>query len=125
MCSRFPSADPRVAAVLLVLAAGPAIAVEIAAEDAAHHVGESVTVCGVVESARYVERSTSQPTFLNLGKPYPNQVFTVVIFGADRPKFGGPESTLLKKRICATGVIRLYQSRPEMSLRDPSQLSQR
>jgi hypothetical protein len=113
---------PRLA-VLSCLAAATAGAAEIGLEAAAKHVGESATVCGVVESARYAERSTSHPTFLNLGRAYPNQVFTVVIFGSDRAKFGTPESALLKKRVCATGVITLYQGRPEMNLRDPSQLS--
>jgi hypothetical protein len=28
-----------------------------------------------------------QPSFINLGKPYAQQIFTVLIFGDDRPKF--------------------------------------
>jgi hypothetical protein len=110
------------ATVLLAIAALPALAAEMAPDDAARHVGETATVCGVVESARYAERSTKQPTFLNLGKPYPNQSFTVVIFGGDRSKFGTPEIALMKKRVCATGVISLFQGRAEMKLQDPSQL---
>lgn len=109
----------------LASAASLAAAVEMAPEDAARHVGEAATICGIVESARYAERSTKQPTFLNLGKPYPNQSFTVVIFAGDRAKFGTPEITLMKKRVCATGVISLFQGRAEMKLQDPSQLSSR
>jgi DNA/RNA endonuclease YhcR with UshA esterase domain len=113
------------AAAMLWAIISPAVAAEIAPDDAAKHVGEGATVCGIVESARYAERSTKQPTFLNLGKPYPNQSFTVVIFGGDRGKFGTPEIALMKKRVCATGVISLFQGRPEMKLQEPSQLSSR
>jgi hypothetical protein len=103
------------ATVLLAFAASLAAAAEIAPDEAAKHVGKTATVCGVVGSARYAERSTKQPTFLNLGRPHPN--------GSDRAKFGTPETTFAKKRICATGVISLFQDRPEMKLQDPSQLS--
>lgn len=95
----------------------------INAEEAARHVGENATVCGVVASATYAARSRSQPTFLNLDKPYPNQVFTAVIFGSDRSKFGEPEVSLQGKRICVTGAIRLYRGKPEIILHDPSQLA--
>lgn len=113
------------AMLLLTLGVSPVRAAEIGAEEAAKHVGESATVCGVVESARYSERSKAQPTFLNLGRPYPNQVFTVLIFGSDRAKFGTPEKTFLHKRICATGVINIYdiyEARPEMIVHDPAQI---
>ncbi|HXZ01685.1 MAG TPA: hypothetical protein VEI03_16940 [Stellaceae bacterium] len=108
-------------AALLLLAAAPAAAT-LSAEEAAHHVGETATVCGTVASARFAERSRAQPTFLNLGKPYPDQLFTIVIFGRDREKFGTPESTLLHQRVCATGAIKLYEGRPEMIVEDPAQL---
>jgi hypothetical protein len=84
-------------------------AASISPEDAAGHVGESATVCGIVSSAHYAARSRSQPTLLNLGKAYPSQIFTAVIFGEDRAKFGEPEKTLQGKRICVTGTIRLYR----------------
>jgi hypothetical protein len=42
-----------------------------------------------VYSARYLVQSTQQPTFLNPGAGYPNNLLTVVIFGEDRPKFKG------------------------------------
>lgn len=111
------------AAALLLAAAAPAGAATLAAEQAASHVGETATVCGTVASARFSERSRTQPTFLNLDKPYPDQRFTIVIFGRDRGKFGTPESALLHRRVCATGVIKLYDGRPEMIVEDPVQLA--
>lgn len=111
------------AAALLLGAAAPAGAATLAAEEAANHVGETATVCGTVASARFSERSKAQPTFLNLDKPYPGQRFTIVIFGRDREKFGTPESALLHQRVCATGLIKLYDGRPEMIIEDPAQLA--
>jgi len=70
---------------MLMLGSLSAVAAPITPEEAAGHIGENATVCGVVASAHYAQRSRSQPTFLNLGKPYPAQIFTAVIFGSDRP----------------------------------------
>jgi len=97
-------------------------AATMAPGDAASHVGESATVCGVVASAKFAANSRSQPTFLDLDRPYPNPVFTAVIFGDDRPKFGAPEKSLQGTRVCVTGVIRLYRGKPEIILNDPNQL---
>src|SRR5215470_11859544 len=97
-----------VTAAVFMLWAFVADAASISAADASSHVGENVTICGVVASANYAARSRAQPTFLNLDRPYPNQVFTAVIWGSDRAKFGAPEASLQGKRICVTGVIQLY-----------------
>jgi DNA/RNA endonuclease YhcR with UshA esterase domain len=51
-------------------------------------------------------------------------VFTAVIFGADRSKFGTPEASLRGKRVCVTGQIRDYRGKAEIILNDPSQLSE-
>jgi hypothetical protein len=63
------------------------------------------------------------PTFVDLGQPYPNEVFTAIIFGSDRPKFGTPEVSLQGKPICVTGEIFLFQGKPKMALREPKQLT--
>lgn len=73
--------------------------------EAKNHVGETSTVCCKVASARYAVSSRGKPTFLNLGQPYPNQVFTVVIWEDDRPKFGRPEIEFENKQVCVTGRI--------------------
>jgi DNA/RNA endonuclease YhcR with UshA esterase domain len=99
-------------------------AAPVSPEDAQSHVGETATVCGVVASAKFAANSRSQPTFLDLGKPYPNGVFTAVIFGTDRAKFGMPETSLRGKRVCVTGQIRDYRGKPEIILNDPSQLTE-
>jgi micrococcal nuclease len=113
-----------IASACLALSALPTSAATLAPGDAASRVGESATVCGVVASAKFAVYSRSQPTFLDLDRAYPNAVFTAVIFGSDREKFGTPEAALRGKRICVTGSIRLYRGRPEIILSDPAQLAE-
>jgi DNA/RNA endonuclease YhcR with UshA esterase domain len=111
-----------VATVVFSLWALAADAASIGPADAASHIGESATVCGLVASAKYAANSRAQPTFLDMGQPYPNEAFTAVIFGTDRAKFGEPAATLSGKRICVTGPVRNYRGKPEIIVSDPSQL---
>jgi hypothetical protein len=53
----------------------------ISAAEAKNHIGEKGTVCGEVASTHYASRSRGKPTFINLDKPYPNQIFTGVDLG--------------------------------------------
>lgn len=90
--------------------------------EAKDHVSERAIVCGQVVSARYADRSKGQPTFLNLDKPYPNEIFTILIWGENRPKFGEPETKYRDKRVCATGIIRSYRGTPEIEAGDPTEI---
>ncbi|RMG45010.1 MAG: DNA-binding protein [Acidobacteria bacterium] len=91
--------------------------------EAAEHVGEKVTVCGKVATVTYAERVNGRPTFINLDKPFPNHVFTAVIWGEDRGKFAEPpELAFREKRICVTGTVKLYRRRPEIIVREPAQI---
>ena len=112
------------AAAVFGLCASPVIAAELSLEDAAHHLGETATVCGVVASGKFDSDLQSQPTFLDFGKPYPDQVFTAVIFGSDRAKFGTPERSLRGKRVCVSGKIQEKNGLPEIILNDPKQLTE-
>ena len=96
---------------------------EITAAEAKQHVGEFTTVVGTVVSGKYISRSKGKPTFLNLDKPYPNQVFTILIWGSDRSKFKQPpESLYYGKKIAVTGVIIEYKGITEIIVRNPSQI---
>lgn len=72
--------------------------------EAKEHVGETATVCGEVVST------------------YPGQVFTIVIWGSNRSKFGAPETDYNGKRICVTGKIAEYRVVPEIVADDPKQI---
>jgi hypothetical protein len=110
------------AAAVLSLWVHPCDAAPLTPEDAAKHVGQNVSVCGVVALTNFDADTQFWPTALDFGKPFPKQVFTAVIYGADRPKFGTPKATLQGKRVCVSGVIREYRGKLQMILRDPSQL---
>jgi hypothetical protein len=94
----------------------------ISAFEARNHVGEKETVCGQVASTHYAARSRGNPTFINLEKPYPNQIFTVLIWGSDRAKFGDPEEMYGNKHICVTGTITDYRGVPEIIASAPAQI---
>ena len=112
--------------VVVVLWAALGLAqTSISAAEAKNHVGERATVCGEVASMRYAARSRGNPTFINLDKPYPNQIFTVLIWGSDRPKFGDPEEAYRSKHICVTGKMSDYKGVPEIVAYEPSQINVR
>jgi DNA/RNA endonuclease YhcR with UshA esterase domain len=61
---------------------------------------------------------------LDLEEASPHAVFTAVIYGDNRSKFGTPETALRGKRTCVTGQVSDYRGKPEIVITDPSQLSQ-
>jgi len=94
----------------------------ISPAEAKDHVGERATVCGKVVSTRYADKSKGQPTFLNLDEPYPKQIFTIVIWGSDRPKFGEPEKRYRDTSVCVTGKITSHRGTPEIAANDPGEI---
>lgn len=98
-------------------------AANLTADQAKSHIGETATVCGVVASAHYAATSRGNPTFVNLDKPYPNQVFTILIWGDDLAKFSPKPSTWEGKRVCATGTISSYRGSPEIVAKNPNQVT--
>jgi endonuclease G len=119
MFRRF-AALPILAVVLLAVTA--LAQKSLTATEAKDHIGEQATVCGKVVSTRFAESSRGSPTFLNFDQPYPSQVFTLVIWGSDRPKFGEPETAYRGKRICVTGKISAFKGVPEVLASEPSQI---
>ncbi len=92
-------------------------------EEAAQHIGETATVCGAVVWAKNANTSRGgQGTFLNLDIPYPQHVFTVIIWEKDRAAFGEPEKMLLHKLICVSGKIEAYKGKPEIVATTPMQI---
>ena len=94
----------------------------LTAAEAISHVGETRTVCGVVASADYVEKMRDKPTFINLDKAFPKQIFTIIISGADRQKFGQPEVTYKGKKICVTGAITKFRTIAQIVVTSPDQI---
>ena len=95
----------------------------IALSEVPLYVGDTVTVQGLVMDGRYLTDTRSQPTLLNLGATYPDQLLTVVIGSEDRSVFRGqPEKDYVGKEIKVSGVISMYKDKPQILLRDPARL---
>lgn len=98
--------------------------VKISAYEASEHIGTIAEVCGVVASADFLPSVNGQPTFLNLEEAHPNQIFTAVIFGEDRPRFRfRPEEEYTGRPVCVTGMIQMHQGTPQIIISRPEQIS--
>ena len=99
----------------------------IAWNEARDHVGERTTVYGPVVDTNWASGSNGKPTFLNIGKPYPNpERFTVVIWIQNRGNFSqAPEVYYLGKTIYITGLIEEYRGSPQIEVKTPSQIKEK
>lgn len=97
----------------------------VTSTDAINHVGQRVRICGVVASAALAASSPGSPTFLNLDRPYPNHVFTALIWIETRGLFAKPPEALEGKQVCSTGTITTHQGRAEIIVHDPAQITVR
>ena len=89
----------------------------VMAGDAANHIGETITVEGVVSEVHVSPKAT----FIDLNGRYPNEEFTGVIWSEDTGAFsgvGGYEG----KTVDITGTVQMYRGRPEIILRSQSQI---
>jgi DNA/RNA endonuclease YhcR with UshA esterase domain len=91
----------------------------IAPAAAKDHVGEQVTVEGVVGEVHHA--ASGRATFIDVGGRYPNNPFAAVIFESDAGKFPNVDA-LDGKMIDVTGRIRLYRGAPEIILDAPDQI---
>jgi len=84
-------------------------------------VGRQTPVAIVQVEASYQPNTRGQPTFLN-DAPYPNHVFSAVIWGRDRAQFQPPPESYQGRVLCVTGPVELFQQRPQIVVSSPSQL---
>ena len=102
----------------IALVGAQASAGTIADKDVLRHVGQFVTVEGVVTGTHVSTRGTA---FLDFGPRYPNQDFTVVVFARSAAALGDV-GTYYGRRVDVTGNIELYRGRPEIVIHSASQL---
>jgi hypothetical protein len=88
--------------------------------EAAKHVDKKVAVRGVVAG---VGVSRADVTYLNFGKPYPNQTFSAVISKELKSKFPNP-SKWQGKTITVRGTVTLRGDKPQIVLQDPGQIAE-
>lgn len=93
-------------------------------DQADEHIGELITVCGPVVSSHFAESTNGQPTFLNVGKEYPDpQRFTILIWGSDLDRFPfTPDEYYFGNNVCVSGTIVEYQGSLEIEVAHPRQI---
>jgi len=88
--------------------------------EAKNYYGEEVIVEGKIVDTY---RSKTNTIFLNFEKPYPNQCFSGVIFSSYQDNFvESPEKYYLNKVVRVKGIIKEYKGKPEIILKDSSQI---
>ena len=95
-------------------------------DKASQYIGERVTVCGPVAGTKYASTSKGKPTFLNIGRAYPDPGrFTVVIWGNYRSNFSSPpEIYYADKTICVYGLVTEYEGIPQIEVKTPDQIQE-
>lgn len=97
--------------------------VRIDAAEASDYIGTAAEVCGKVASADFVPQVGGEPTFLNLGRAHPDQLFTAVIWGNNRAKWKkSPDQQYVNREICVSGMIEIYEGTPQIIVESPDQI---
>jgi DNA/RNA endonuclease YhcR with UshA esterase domain len=92
----------------------------VADTEAAQHVGQKVTVEGIVVA---VTNSGKGNTFMNFGEKYPHQTFTGWIPKDSELADASALASLEGKKIKITGTIELYKGKPEIKVMSKDQLA--
>lgn len=109
--------------LLMILLTSAVFSGSITTSVVQNYIGQEKTVCGKVVSTYYAKSSYGSPTFLNLDRPYPNHVFTAVIFEENRNNFRGkPERVYKHKNICVSGIISEYKGVPQIVVESDFQI---
>lgn len=98
--------------------------ISISSSDAMQHIGVYAEVCGPVANTSFREDIDGSPTFLNFDHPYPNQLFTVLIWGENRNSWQqAPELLYRDQSVCVIGTIKLFEDDPEIIAESPDQIT--
>jgi hypothetical protein len=93
----------------------------ISAYDAGFYIGEVMNVYGRINDVWYSRKTDEY--FLHFGAPYPYHDFTVIIPGHEARHFARhPEFFFENRNIWVTGLISLYDGKPEMVVRKKYQI---
>ena len=90
----------------------------IAPEEAAHHLEQHVIVRGTVSQVVVTKNLT---THVHFGGQYPNQVFTVTFFKAQRKQFPGVQD-YEGKLVEVEGVVHITRNKPEILVIERTQI---
>lgn len=104
-----------VAAILVISSLSSYAQTKITPDEAAKHIGDSVTVCGKIFGGKYFDRAENKITLLNMGAAYPQSPLTIVIDEAGRKNFTTkPEEYYTDKIVCVVGIVKEYKGKPQI-----------
>ncbi len=109
----------------------PLISLNIISEDSIDvsevrkYVGTLQNVCGRVISTKYLKRTSGGPIFLNMGRDYPNQQLTGLIwYGRYKSNFSyRPDKFLKRKTVCIKGNVGVFEGTPQIQINSESQIT--
>jgi hypothetical protein len=97
---------------------------KVSLADVGKHIGKTVTVTGKMVDGRYLDKSKSKLTLLNLGAAFPNQLLTIVIQDENRGNFSyKPEDVLKNKTVTVTGKVTEFNDKPQITISTPSEIN--
>lgn len=98
--------------------------VSISYNEASDHTGIVAEVCGEVVSTTFATNVGGEPTFINFGADYPNQTFTVVIWGENLGRWRAlPADLYSGQYICVRGRINMHNGTPQIVVSRPDAIS--
>ena len=104
--------------LLFLAPAIPGFAIDISPNLAANHIGQIVTVRGMVSQV-YVNKQSN--VYLNFGGAYPHHLFSAVVRKRRSPEMlaDGPQwlKDLEGKEVAVTGEVKIYAAKPEIVIR--------
>lgn len=87
----------------------------------AQQIGKEIKVCGLLSEIRPFKKGI----YLNFDKPYPEQSLSAVIWDSELSKFDTHHLKSLElKSICITGRLEQYQNKMQITLENPTQLTE-
>jgi hypothetical protein len=93
----------------------------VSAYDAENYIGEFARIYGKVYDVWYSAETGEY--YLYIGEPYPYQDFTIILSYRDARRFNRrPERFFSGKDIAVTGVVSVFEGKPEMVIKRKSQV---
>jgi len=111
--------------LVILLIGFSASAQTIKPSEAKQHVGDKVTVCGIVKGTTVV-KGNPETTLLTLGEEKSKATVSIAIWSTDYPKFKYVPAEYLKgKYICVTGWMKLQGGKPQVIITSQEQVEEK
>ena len=99
---------------------------QIKMEEVKSHIGDSVTVAGVIYDVKVFEDDDKKPTLtlINLGAQYPHQILTIAVYPElfKNTTVVFPDQRFKGSIANVSGIIELYKGKPQIVIHSAEQL---